>query len=313
MKADKFQAEKKGIKLVLVGDVLMALLGWTFYYLTHSQAILMDGIYPFIDLIAGLLTLRVATLISKQAANKTNRPLGYAVFEPLLNFIKGIMILVVVIFATYASVKLIVNGGHQVVADIAVLYALIASSLGFGLSYMLYRINMVADSALIDVDLKGWLIGAVLSLAVGLAFALSILVEKTAFAYLVPYTDPVVLLVLIALILPMPLKILKENGMQIIGRFENTETSQKINKLVNKELADPMFIDFKMRYWQLGRSIYIQLYIQMDPDADFSLKQADEFRNYLYRKLKSEYDYLAIDVVFTADPTWVAGSVADKQ
>lgn len=306
---EKFEVEKNAIKLVIVGDVLMAILGWTFYYLTHSQAILMDGIYPFIDLIAGLLTLRVATLITKQASQ--NQPFGYAIFEPLLNFIKGIMIMVVVIFATYASIYAIFHGGRHVVADIAVFYAVIASTLGFGLSYVLFRMNKTAQSALISVDLQGWLIGAVLSLAVGISFAISIYIETTEYAYLVPYTDPVVILVLIALMLPMPWKILKENGMQIIGRFENTETSAKIEKLVRDELGDPMFMDLKMRYLQLGRSIYIQLYIQMTADANFSLADADQFRNDIYAKLKSEYDYLAIDVVFTADPVWVARSVGD--
>lgn len=306
---EKFEVEKKAIKLVLIGDILMAVLGWTFYYFTHSQAILMDGVYPFIDLVAGLLTLRVATLITKQASQ--NQPFGYAIFEPLLNFIKGIMIMLVVIFATYASVHAIFHGGRDVVVDIAVLYAVLASVLGFGLSYLLYRMNKTAQSTLLDVDLQGWLIGSVLSLAVGISFAISLWVDTTEYRFLVPYTDPVVLLVLIALMLPIPLKILKENGMQIIGRFENTEISAKIEKLVRAELDDPMFKDMKMRYLQLGRTIYIQLYVQMDPEAKFSLKEADEFRSYIFTKLKSEYDYLSVDVIFTADPVWISRSVGD--
>lgn len=309
MNTVKFEAEKKAIKLVLVGDIIMAALGWIFYYFTHSQAILMDGIYPFIDLMAGLLTLRVATLITRQASQ--NQPFGYAILEPLLNFIKGTMILVVVIFATYASVHAIFHGGRHVDIDIAIIYAVLASALGFWLSYLLYLRNKTAQSALIDVDLQGWLIGAVLSLAVGISFALTFFLHDSEWEYLIPYTDPVVLLVLIALMLPIPLKIVKENGMQIIGRFESTETSEQIEALLKAELQDPMFITHKMRYFQLGRTIYIQLYVQMDPNASFSLEDADAFRSYLYTRLKSEYDYLAIDVIFTADPVWVSRSVGE--
>lgn len=307
--SDTFQTEKNAIKLVMIGDVIMAILGLTFYYMTHSQAILMDGVYPFIDMVAGLLTLRVATLISKQA--NQNQPFGYAIYEPLLNFIKGIMVLVVIIFATYASVHALFEGGRQVVADIAVFYAIVASLLGFVLSYFLYRMNKTAKSALIDVDLQGWVTGGVLSLAVGLSFGLSMWLENTEYKDWVPYTDPLVILVLVLLMLPMPLRVLKENGLQLIGRFENTETSKRIEALVRQELKEDMFIDFQMRYLQLGRSIYIQLYIQMEPDANFSLQAADEFRNHLYQKLQQQYDYLAVDVIFTADPAWAKRSVGD--
>lgn len=303
------EVEKKAIKLVMIGDVLMAVLGLSFFYLTHSQAILMDGLYPFIDMVAGLLTLRVATLISKQA--NQNEPFGYAIYEPLLNFIKGIMVVVVIIFAIYASVHALFNGGRQVVADIAVFYAVVASLLGFVLSYFLYRMNKSVNSALIDVDLQGWLIGGVLSLAVGISFAFSMWLSHTEYKEWVPYTDPVVILVLVMLMLPMPIKVVKENGLQLIGRFENAEISSEIEELVRNELNEDRFIGFEKRYFQFGRSIYVQLYIQMKPDADFNLQQADLFRTHLYHKLKQRYEYLAVDVIFTADPIWAKRQAKD--
>ncbi|MBD3822748.1 MAG: cation diffusion facilitator family transporter [Thiotrichales bacterium] len=305
------EVEKKAIKLVMIGDVLMAVLGLSFYYLTHSQAILMDGIYPFIDMTAGLLTLRVATLISKQA--NQNQPFGYAIYEPLLNFIKGIMILVVVIFAIYASVHALLNGGRHVVADIAVFYAVVASLLGFVLSYFLYRMNKSVKSDLIEVDLQGWLIGGVLSLAVGISFGFSMWLAGTEYKDWVPYTDPIVILVLVMLMLPLPIKVVKENGLQLIGRFENSEISDDIEELVRHELKEDRFIGFEKRYLQLGRSIYVQLYIQMKPDCDFNLQEADLFRTHLYHKLKQRYEYLAVDVIFTADPVWAKRSVGDPE
>ncbi|MBN2606984.1 MAG: cation diffusion facilitator family transporter [Thiotrichales bacterium] len=305
------EVEKKAIKLVMIGDVVMAVLGLSFYYLTHSQAILMDAIYPFIDMTAGLLTLRVATLISKQA--NQNQPFGYAIYEPLLNFIKGIMILVVVIFAIYASVHALLNGGRHVVADIAVFYAVVASLLGFVLSYFLYRMNKSVKSDLIEVDLQGWLIGGVLSLAVGISFGFSMWLAGTEYKDWVPYTDPIVILVLVVVMLPLPIKVVKENGLQLIGRFENSEISNDIEELVRHELKEDRFIGFEKRYLQLGRSIYVQLYIQMKADSDFNLQEADLFRTHLYHKLKQRYEYLAVDVIFTADPVWAKRSVGDPE
>jgi len=98
----KITTEKKAIKLVMLGDFIMAVFGLVFFYLTRSQAILMDAVYPFVDMVAGLLTLRVVSLMAKQAHQ--SQPFGYAIFEPVMNFIKGILILLVILVGLYASI-----------------------------------------------------------------------------------------------------------------------------------------------------------------------------------------------------------------
>jgi len=303
----RVETEKRAIKWVMAGDVLLALLGITFFYLTNSQAILMDGVYPLIDLIAGLLTLRVVTLITQQASE--SQPFGYAIFEPVLNFIKGILILLVVLVALYASVFAILHGGRHIEANIAVFYSIVASVLGFALSYGLHRMNKTAQSSLIDVDLKGWLIGSVLSVAVGLSFALAIWMESTEYRPWVPYVDPLVILVLILVVLPMPLQILKHNGMQIVGRSGDDETGRALQDQVEAVFASVDYSDIKTRYLQAGRMMYVQVYVQMRADTDFDLLEQDRFRDALFQYLKQTYDYLSLDVIYTTHPIWVARSV----
>ena len=305
----KIATEKRAIKLVMFGDVIMAVLGLVFFYLTNSQAILMDGVYPFIDLVAGLLTLRVVGLMAKQASQ--SQPFGYAIFEPVLNFIKGILILLVILVAFYASVEAILHGGRHIDANIAVFYSIIASILGFGLAAILYRMNKTAESSLIDVDLQGWLVGGILSIAVGLSFAVAIWMESIGHSEWVPYTDPIVILVLIMMMLPMPLKILKDNGLQIIGRTDNNDHMSLLQKEVETVFAAVPYLDMKIRYLQAGRMIYVQVYIQMDADISFDLNQQDALRDRLFQHLKLTYDYLSLDVIYTAQPIWVARSVGE--
>lgn len=306
----KIRTEKSAIKLVLIGDVLMAVLGLTFYYLTNSQAILMDGVYPFIDLISGLLALRVVSMMTHQTSRA--EPFGYAIFEPVLNFIKGILILLVIIFALYASIEAILNGGRHIAADIAVFYSILASILGFGLSYILHRMNKTAESSLIDVDLQGWLIGSILSVAVGISFALAIWMQNAGFDHWVAYTDPIVILLLILLMVPIPLKILKENGLQIIGRTGSSEKANEIEAQVASVMEDLPYLDMKMRYLQAGRMVYVRVYVQMDPDLDFSLQKQDAFRDRLFQHLNDLHDYISVDVVFTAKPILDSVSIQER-
>jgi len=304
----KLETEKKGIKLVMLGDILMAALGLTLYYLTNSQAILMDGIYPFIDLVAALLTLRVVSLMAMQA--NQSQPFGYAIFEPVLNFIKGILILLLILFALYAAIEAILNGGRLIEADIAVFYSIVASALGFALSYVLYRMNKKAQSSLIDVDLKGWLIGAILSVAVGISFAVEIWMHSVGLTVWAMYTDPIVILVLIMLMLPMPIQILRDNGLQIIGRSGSSEMANTIEKHINKSIEHIDYEDMKLRYLKIGRMVYVQVYIQLDAlamrEQGFDLFAQDVLREQMYEDLNQTYDYLSLDVFYTAQPIWSA-------
>ncbi len=306
----KIATEKQAIKLVMLGDFIMAVFGLVFFYLTHSQAILMDAVYPFVDMVAGLLTLRVVSLMAQQAHQ--SQPFGYAIFEPVMNFIKGILILLVILVGLYASIKAIILGGHHIEADIAVFYSVLATVINFALAYILYRMNQTAQSSMIEVDLQGWIVGGILSVAVGLSFLAVIWMESAGYHQWVPYMDPLVLLVLIVMMLPMPLKILKENGLQIIGRSDNAEHLAELQQMTSAVFAEVPVVDIKLRALQEGRMIYVQAYIQLQSDTPFDLNQQDCYRKRLYQQLKQTNDYLSLDVIYTAQPIWVSRSVGDE-
>ncbi|KUJ73033.1 cation diffusion facilitator family transporter [Thiomicrospira sp. WB1] len=313
---DRLKLEKTGIKLVMIGDALMAILGFVFFYATYSHAILMDAVYPFIDLVAALLTLRVVSLFARQTRqpDSSHHLMGYAVFEPVLNFIKGILILGVILVAFYMSVKALFTGGRMIDAHTAVFYSVLASLINFGLAWYLHRLNRHAQSSLIDVDLKGWLIGGWLSIAVGLSFALAIWLEQLGWYSWLPYTDPVVVVILILVILPMPLKILKDNGLQIVRRSGNSEKGRLLKQRIVSALSgladqagQPVTPqDVKMRYLQMGRMVYVQAYVLLPAQTDVTLSQQDAARARVYQALARELDYFSLDVVFTQQSEWLA-------
>lgn len=306
----KLTAEKRAIKLVMVGDVIMAVMGLTFFHLTNSQAILMDAVYPLIDLVAALLTLRVVALITQQATQ--SQPFGYAIFEPLLNFIKGILILLVIIIGFYAALEALLSGGREIEAEIAVFYSIIASVVGLTFSYGLSRLNRQAQSSLIDVDVQGWVIGTVLSVAVGLSFGLAIWLKGHGYEDWLPYTDPIVVLILILVILPMPLKVMKDSGLQILRRGAGAEHVKQVEaEILTVMDGEIPHLALKTRSLQVGRMVYIQAYIQLEPHTPFTLQDQDAFRDRLYRHFKQQYDYLSLDIIYTANPVWVARSVGD--
>ncbi len=304
----KYQTEKNAIKLVLLGNVIIATIGITFFYLTNSHAILMDASYSFIDFIAALLTLKVVFLMSQQA--NQSQPFGYAIYEPVLNFIKGTLIMLVILVALYASVVSLLSGGRIIDAEMAVFYSIIVSIFAFTLAYLLYTINKEVKSSLVDVDLKGWFIGAFLSIAVGISFAISIWMSANGYEKWVPYVDPIVILILILVVLPLPLQILKENGLQILGRSENSKIADEIRQSIVQIVKNIHYLDMRLRYLKIGRMVNLQIYLQLPDDTKMTLLEQDDLKLKLYQHFKKAEDYLSLDVSYTAKS--LSDDIGDK-
>ena len=103
--------EQFALKLSVAGSVFMALLGIGFAIQTRSEAIMLDGLFSLITFIMSLLTLKVASLIHKGESPRFQ--FGYNNFEPLLNMVKGLIILTLSVFALASSVSALLHGGAR--------------------------------------------------------------------------------------------------------------------------------------------------------------------------------------------------------
>ena len=91
------EQERAALKVSAWMSVFFAVLGIGFYWLAESEAILLDGFFSAIAFVLGLLTLKVARVVRQRDDERFH--FGYASFEPLLNTIKGLIILVLCAFA----------------------------------------------------------------------------------------------------------------------------------------------------------------------------------------------------------------------
>ncbi|MDY0137227.1 MAG: cation transporter, partial [Thiomicrospira sp.] len=83
--------EKRALHFSVWGNVFMVLIGVGFAIVSHSDAIMLDGLYSFIHLLIALLTIRVSQLVMKPSND--DYPFGYWMYEPMINMAKGLMII----------------------------------------------------------------------------------------------------------------------------------------------------------------------------------------------------------------------------
>ena len=88
----KQRSDERGLLMLSAGgNLLSSALGLVFAVLTSSRAILLDGLFDVTYFIAALFTLKVANLVHRE--DDDHFPYGYVFFEPLVNGIKGVLVL----------------------------------------------------------------------------------------------------------------------------------------------------------------------------------------------------------------------------
>ena len=172
--------------------------------LAESQAVLLDGMFNAVYVVVALVTLKVSRLV--QRPDDRRFPFGYAYFEPLINAVKGLLMLGIAVVALVGAVDALIHGGREVAAGMAVGYAVFAMSIGFGVMAIMARVARTTDSPLVRADVKNWGINGAISSVVGLAFGTIFLLRGTRFSFLVPYVDPGLVTLMIVATLPVPLK-----------------------------------------------------------------------------------------------------------
>lgn len=297
-------SERRGLRLSVFGALFMAALGFGFAALTDSQAVLLDGIFSLIGAVVSVVAMRVAALV--QQPDDEHFHFGYAAYEPMLNLTKGLLIAFVSLLAAWASIDSILAGGREIQGRMAVIYALIAAAGCLLIAWSQRRLARKTDSPLLEVDAKNWLMDGLISGAVAVGFVVVVLVEGTPWSWLTPYADPVVVLLLVVLSLPIPIGIVRANWDQLLGRAPDHEAQRTAHEIVSGALAGEEGLDLKLRLLEQGRFVYLQIYVIVLPQREgLSVKEADGLRERIETAIRELPQMIGFDVMFTADTRWL--------
>lgn len=297
-------SERRGLRLSVFGALFMAALGFGFAALTDSQAVLLDGIFSLIGAVVSVVAMRVAALVRQP--DDEHFHFGYAAYEPMLNLTKGLLIAFVSLLAAWASIDSILAGGREIQGRMAVVYALIAAAGCVLIAWSQRRLARKTDSPLLEVDAKNWLMDGLISGTVAVGFVVVVLVEGTRWSWLTPYADPVVVLLLVVLSLPIPIGIVRANWDQLLGRAPDHEAQRTAHEIVSGALAGEEGLDLKLRLLEQGRFVYLQIYVIVLPQREgMSVKEADGLRERIETAIRELPQMIGFDVMFTADTRWL--------
>lgn len=293
--------EQRALKFSLYGILFFVVLAIGFALLTKSDAILFDGIFSLIAFCTALVTLKVARLAERPDDDQFH--FGYNAMEPTLNLFKSLIVIVTCVFALVEAVNRLLTGGNPAAYGWAVVYGVFATSGCFTVAWLMYRGSRDHRSDLVAVEAKTWFVDGLLSGSVLLGFITAWLLEQSGSGHWAPLVDPILLITIVLLALPVPAKIMLDSFREVIAMAPPEHVVNEIQERLLEALAEIDAGHVELRVNKRGRVTYLLVHVVVgDHFVVEDIGELDGIRKHCESHLKSWNPQILMDMLFVRDP-----------
>lgn len=297
-------AERRGLRVSSGGAFVVGCMGLVFAQLTDSNAILLDGAFNLVYFVVGLLTLKVSRMVHRQ--HDVRFPVGYSFFEPLINGVKGVLILGITAMALFDAVSALWSGGRSIVPGMATLYGAFAAIVCWGVVLVLKRQCRQTSSPLLRADAESWVVNAAISSGVLLTFVLITLIDRTQWRGVVPYVDPLLVVIVCGVTINVPVKLAWRSLMELINRAPPEGVYAAVERTVRAALVELETESLVVRVLEPGRTRLVWVHVVLPRDLDIRVEGLDAYRRQVDQALAQHHAQTLVDIVFTKNPEWGA-------
>lgn len=286
--------EKLGLNISLLSGILFVMVEVIVSITSKSQAVLMDSVYDAAELVMVLLSIRMIPFLYRPASEK--RPYGYSQVETLFIAIKGFMLASITLTLVLNNIGIMLQGGRHVqFAEIA-FFELFATILSLIVIVMLGRFNKTSNSPLLQAEIAGWLVDAVASFGMGIAFFLPVIFNRSYLDVLSPFLDQVIAILLSLFILPIPIKAMLTSLRDIFLWAPEEKTMNLIKEISESILYEYDFEQVMYDVVRTGRRLWISIYV-VPKEEMISIKKYSLIQDELEQALGDEFSDLYVELL----------------
>ncbi|KJF98732.1 cation diffusion facilitator family transporter [Photobacterium leiognathi] len=299
----KISKERMALKISLAGTIFVASLGIGYGLYVGSNAILLDGMFSFLSMGMTGLSLYTAYLVSKPDDEQFQ--FGYAHFEPLINVVNGLLILITCLFAFITGVQTIMHGGHDIVLGDAIIYAVLSTVSCFSIYFFETHIARSVDSELVRVDSQEWLVDAILSAAILVGFILVVIFDALGYSKWNAYVDPILVTTLSIAASILPIKVLRRNLKEVLLVAPQDSAQEHVDQVIAELSEKYDFDDYTHHFAKIGRQYDLEINILVKDENKWTTKQQDRIRQIIWDRLEDDLGETWLSVSFTAQERWL--------
>ena len=159
-------------------------------------------------------------------------------------------------------------------------------------------------SPLIRADAENWLVNGAISAAVLLAFVSVFMIEGTAFAFLAPYVDPFLVILVVLISISVPVRMAWKALMELLNRAPQAEIVKQVRSTIEACTTDLPVQKLYLRVIQPGRTRMVLAHVVLPSDYPLQgLAPLDALQAKTLEQLKKDHPDTSVDMIFTANPS----------
>jgi len=224
------------------------------------------------------------------------RPYGFSQVESLFVVIKYSVLLVITVQLVWDNMYTIFHGGRHVDGGSIAFFEL-AVCLGCLIIYLLmHYFSKKYASLTIQAEIYIWKLDVISSFGVAVAFFIQIIVNKTKFAWIARYIDPVVAIVMACFLLIEPVKMIFSNLKNLVLFAPEQDIMDNIRIAAEKHM-DKVYCDIEfLDVIQTGRKTWVEIYFKSHNDI-INTKILLQLRNEIREELRKEFDQVYVELI----------------
>ena len=288
-KQKRYQATRNVTLVGLIVNLLLSFAQFLGGFLSHSHALIADGVHTLSDLISDFVVL-IAAKIANQDPDD-DHPYGHGRFETLATVILGLALAGVAIGIIINAISRLLNpetlSQPTPIALLFVALAIIAKEALFQYTLIVAkRIN----SKMLKANAWHHRSDAISSLLVAIGVAGSIFLE-------IPWLDVAAAIIVSAMIFYMGLKLILDSTMELVDTAWDAEKTAEMKDFIgNIEGVDHMHL---LRTRKMGNAVLADVHIQVNPYL--SVSEGHYIAEKVMQQLKLEFKELT-DITVHIDP-----------
>ena len=233
-------ADHRVYAVSLVGTILFAILGIAAALWTGSRSVFMDGLFTLIGVPITIVSMMVVRVADETPTS--DFPVGLTQARPLLGLFKALFMTGALVLAVFESAQTAANGGRALPEVDIVVYAMIATAGCWLLAFLIATVTRKTPSSLARLEFHGWFKDGILSLSIGVVFAVGTWVDHPIVQDRVQYFDQALVIVIAVAFLPGLVRKLIRSGRELLlgapGRATYDAVRAQIRELVARHGAD---------------------------------------------------------------------------
>lgn len=286
--------EKTILRLSFVAGLAFALAELIFAIYSHSQSALTDAVYDASELVFIALLLFLTPLFHKPVSEK--HPYGYFQVESIFLIVKGVMMLSVTLGVVVEVIESALSGGNPV-DDLQVsLFQLCLGAASVVIYVIMRRVNKNSSSPTVEAELMGWRLDIGYSLGMSLAFFASSFLVKTPLAFIAPYFDQIIAVLVMVFMLPESVKMLWSSVRDIFLFSPDEELVEQIKQICTESMEDYAFSPVFFDITRTGRHLWIAVYFKVS-SATLAVEQLKKATEEVNQKISSQLEECTCELI----------------